>query len=371
MERVLLPWLCIVSLFSGSLGSSLIQTPSSWNVLEGTTVEMCCKFQGNISGRWYFNWYHNGNGQSANSSRIPIIPGKGTQVSNLTLITGTGNENKPLANSSHIHIITDKDSQVSNLTLKRVDIDDSGTYLCRSGNSDVKFVSDGTEVIVREITDLMVNQTPEADLEQTEGGNVTMDCHFRPVANLSTMYVRWRKDTTELSNKSDSCAIVQDLEKGQTSLTLMNLEQSHSGFYQCEVGSSLRNRSGSGRGCRLVVTAKRIKPSDLEDNNETGSGTGFALGAGAGAGILLLLLLLGFLGWRRYKKKRAEGVPSDTVTEEDRKQHPRLSREASEVTYVDLNFHRRKEVEPPGEVIYAEVKRGSEQRGGHKGRARR
>ncbi|XP_067326979.1 tyrosine-protein kinase-like otk isoform X2 [Anolis sagrei] len=340
--RVLLPLMLIVFLFSeylamASPGSSFVLTPSSLDVLEGSTVNMSCKFQGNITGVWYINWYHNGTRKLANSSQMPII--------------------------------TDKAAQVSNLTLKRVDIEDSGTYQCQFGNSEgVKSVSNST-VTVREITDLMVNQTPEADLKKMEGGNVTMDCSFRPVANLSTMYVQWHKNTIELSNNSDSGIILQDLEKGLTSLTVMNLDQSHSGFYQCKVGSSLRNRSGLGHGCRLDVIAKQSKDPDSKEDNETGSGNGFVLGVGAGAGILLLLLLLGFLGWR-YKKKKAEGVTSDTVTEEDKKQLP-LSRQASEVTYVDLNFHRRKEAEQAGEVIYAEVKRGSKQQDGNKSRARR
>ncbi|XP_067326982.1 tyrosine-protein kinase-like otk [Anolis sagrei] len=125
--KVFLPLMFIIFLFSAvaSPGSSLILSPSSLSVLEGSTVKMSCKFQGNITGRWYCNWYHN--------------------------------ETRKL-NSSHI--ITDKATQVSNLTLKRVDIEDSGTYHCQFGNSEgIKSVSYRTELIVQ------AKQSEESDLE--------------------------------------------------------------------------------------------------------------------------------------------------------------------------------------------------------------
>ncbi|XP_042336575.1 endothelial cell-selective adhesion molecule-like [Sceloporus undulatus] len=342
--RILLPLLHLAFLFMGFLakappGSSLIQTPASLNVLEGSTLNMSCTFNGNITSKWFLKWFHCKNGNQVE-----------------------------LKNSNpRVNITSKKDPPFSCLILDRADIDDSGIYQCRIGDlKNHNLYRNETEVIVNEITDLMVNQTPK-HLNKLEGENVTLKCNFRTVSNLSTMYVRWKKNTTELSNGMGPYRITEDLEKGFTSLTILNAEKSNSGVYKCEVGSSLRNRSGSGDGSYLVVTehTKQLDPETATENAGTRFGLSAGAGAGAGTFLLLLLLLLGILVWIYTKKKRAKSTPgvrlnTEAVPTEEVKKHPPATNQVSDVTYVDLNFHRR-EVQPATEVIYAEVRSRSKQ----------
>ncbi|XP_062997144.1 titin homolog isoform X2 [Elgaria multicarinata webbii] len=394
--------------------------------MEGSALSMECRIEGNLTSKWSIDWHRN------------KTDGRGK-----------------LQNSDRTRIMTDINEKFSRFTLEKAALADSGTYLCSVVNLGIPRVfSNGTQVIISEITDWMVNQTP-GHLEKVEGANVTIECRFRTVGNSSMMYVKWCKEglEEELANRTGSRAIAQDLEKGFASLTLMDAHEADSGSYRCVVGSRSRNQTGSGIETRVVITAAKLlvhqtpalfngtegeeltikcnfavkdpkrqynvtwykdavevtealfisaeglaslifKKVKMEDSGtytcvfgHHGQGNGtmvkvFAqdkqlgatvstdvgVGAGVGAGILVLLLLISALVWRW--KRRAKGTSvgtteAESIPAKELRKHPPLTDQASEVMYASLNFSP-KEVQPPaGEVIYAEVRTGSKQRGGN------
>lgn len=101
----------------------------------------------------------------------------------------------------------------------------------------------------------MVNQTPE-EIEEMEGGNVTLECRFETVGNLSNMYTEWYKNGTLLSNRTGKHTIIEDLEEGFTSFTLWKARKSDSGMYRCAVGRTDRNLAGTGKESRVVISGR-------------------------------------------------------------------------------------------------------------------
>ncbi|XP_044290187.1 carcinoembryonic antigen-related cell adhesion molecule 1-like isoform X2 [Varanus komodoensis] len=324
-----LPSLALLLLLrAGSAGKaspppiSVIQTPPFLNVEEGSTLSMECRVEGvSTEELWFIAWRKMSH----------------TQMQ--------------LENSSKICFIVNEANISSTLTITAAELVDSGKYLCSFGSTNrTQVSSNGTQVIISEITDFEVSQTPE-HVEKEEGTNVTMECRFRTVGNTSTMFVKWSRDGAggELTNQEGSRVLSQDLEKGLASLTLLDARVDDSGSYKCEVENSARNRSGSGPRSHVVIKERKNEPV----TNRHGGGVGVAIGAGIGAAILFLLLLLSILVWRC--KKKAKETPAGT--ENELQKHPPLTTKESDVTYAHLRFNKR-EVQPESEVVYAEVKKG-------------
>ncbi|XP_061449720.1 basement membrane-specific heparan sulfate proteoglycan core protein-like isoform X2 [Rhineura floridana] len=217
--------LLFLSLHMGSTmhTPSVIQTPTSLNVTEGSTLDMKCRIDGNLS-KIFLNWYKNGIDE--------------------------------LQNSTEIYIIKNETDRSSHFILETADIADSGTYVCKAGNIAHNLPNNGTQVTINEITGFKVNQTP-SHISKEEGADVTLECHFRTVGRNSTMCVRWCKGGLEgeLTNKTGSCRITQNLRKGFASLTLMNANVSDSGSYTCEVRRESRNHWESGSPSAVVITS--------------------------------------------------------------------------------------------------------------------
>ncbi|KAJ7312128.1 hypothetical protein JRQ81_006470 [Phrynocephalus forsythii] len=227
-KACLLPGLIFVVMFLGSTASpliSVIQEPSLINVTEGSTLNMECRDKRNFSGLWSIEWYKNKclkEGKIQPSSQIVI------------------NKNE-LEKSSYF-------------ILKRAAIQDAGIYICCAiDEAHKRFCSNGTHVVISEVTDLMVNQTP-GDIEKEEGANIILECQFMPIGNLSYMYVRWYKNRTLLSKRAAEYTIKEDLEEGFTSLTLWKAAESDSKTYTCEVGRADRNLNGSRREFRVAIS---------------------------------------------------------------------------------------------------------------------
>ncbi|XP_061449719.1 titin-like isoform X1 [Rhineura floridana] len=333
--------LLFLSLHMGSTmhTPSVIQTPTSLNVTEGSTLDMKCRIDGNLS-KIFLNWYKNGIDE--------------------------------LQNSTEIYIIKNETDRSSHFILETADIADSGTYVCKAGNIAHNLPNNGTQVTINEITGFKVNQTP-SHISKEEGADVTLECHFRTVGRNSTMCVRWCKGGLEgeLTNKTGSCRITQNLRKGFASLTLMNANVSDSGSYTCEVRRESRNHWESGSPSAVVITKHNKQPASNSGSSESRARAGIGAGIGAGAGTLLLLLLLSvFVCWRY--KKQAKGTPVSTSETEagptkEGQPHSPVANQESNITYAALRFNR-KEVQPDAEVIYAEVRTSQQQQSGEKGR---
>uniref|UniRef100_A0A6J0SDB0 Uncharacterized protein isoform X1 n=1 Tax=Pogona vitticeps TaxID=103695 RepID=A0A6J0SDB0_9SAUR len=350
-DKILLPATFFVLLFLGSTATSslsVIQKPTFVNLTEGSMLNMECWVDGNLTGIWSITWRNggcDGKEKFTNSSRILITPNEAEK-------------------SSHF-------------SLKRADIQDAGNYVCCFCDAEIfQAVYNRTRVVIHEITDLMVNQT-SGDIEIMEGENITLECRFKTVGNLSNMYVRWYKNETLLSNQTEEQTLNEDLEEGFSSLTLWKAHTSRSGMYRCEVGVRGRNLTGSGKESRIIISGQL--PSEQKTNpdqkpgseNHKEAGAGFEIGVAAGAavGVFLFLLLIGVFVWRQKKRgspAATSGTESD-ANEEAGKQHLPLAGQMSDVTYADLRF-KRNEGQPESEVVYAEVKPGRQQRAGINGR---
>ncbi|XP_060110062.1 obscurin-like [Heteronotia binoei] len=290
----------------------VIQKPAAVEVIEGSTLRMECYLQINSS-IWYIQWFKNG---------------------------------IKLTNSNRMSIITRE--KESRLILNKIEKTDSGIYTCKLfDHKNCLFSSNGTQLTVDEITDLMVNQTPE-HINQKEGANVTIECRFRTISVTSTD-VRWYRNESKLNSAGDSLRTQVDLKRGFSSLTLTNAAVSDSGNYQCQVESRSRNLIGSGKASRVAITA------DLPAHITKQQGTSLVIiGGGAGAGVAILLLVVaGVIMWKhRSKVSRSE---LETSPAKETELHPPLVSQPSEVTYADLHFNKR-EVRPDAEVVYAEVR---------------
>ncbi|XP_039358973.1 uncharacterized protein LOC120384369 isoform X1 [Mauremys reevesii] len=110
-----------------------------------------------------------------------------------------------------------------------------------------------------EIPKLMVNQTP-ANIQESEGSNLTMECRFTELKNHRTLYVKWYKHNgtggtkKELVSERGGGSAALDLEKGFASFTLKNVNVTDTGTYMCEVGSTAWNLSVSGAGTQVTIT---------------------------------------------------------------------------------------------------------------------
>ncbi|KAJ7312133.1 hypothetical protein JRQ81_006476 [Phrynocephalus forsythii] len=346
-KACLLPRLIFVVMFLGSTASlliSVIQEPSLINVTEGSTLNMECRDKRNFSGLWSIEWYKN----------KCLKEGK-------------------IQPSSQIVINKNELEKTSYFILKRAAIQDAGIYICCATDEAHKHVcSNGTHVVISEVTDLMVNQTP-GDIEKEEGANITLECQFMPIGNLSYMYVRWYKNRTLLSKRAAEYTIKEDLEEGFTSLTLWKAAESDSETYTCEVGRADRNLNGSRREFRVAISepenkSNPTKKGGTEHREKPTAGAGFETGiaAGAAVGVLLFLLLIAVFMWKQKKRGTPAAPPeTESVANEAPRKHPPLAGQASDVTYADLHFHRR--AQPESEVVYAEVRLGPKQRAGKNG----
>ncbi|XP_065272869.1 cell surface A33 antigen-like [Emys orbicularis] len=205
-----------------------------------------------------------------------------------------------------------KEKRSLSLTVKKADVTDSGTYVCGVGSKHGTLPGNGTQVTIDEITDLMVNQTPTS-VSDFKGSELTMKCTFKTVNNHCTMYVRWYNYGTEglkkeLVNDSDVITTLH-LDNGFASLTLKNVNSSNTGIYVCEVGITARNLSGNGTGTQVTIKKPLQSRSEAEMN----------------------------------QMETSSPPPAD------------------EVTYVDLNSHKR-DAKAEEEVVYTEVKIRPKQR---------
>ncbi|XP_025030513.1 hemicentin-1-like isoform X3 [Python bivittatus] len=342
---LLLPLLSIASTENDQKRSpppfSVIQTPPFVNVMEGSDVTLSCRVEGNVASRsWHIIWMKMG-------------------------------QKERIKNSTQISVIVNEMNKSSILILKAAKVADSGTYECQTGDAD-NDQNAKIEVTISERPNVVVSQTPE-HVNETEGANVTIRCHFGTVANLSQTEVKWHKDSQELSSPNGS----RQLNPEET-LRLTNAKVEDSGNYVCTV--RIGNRIGSGNATRVHIRG-REKPSQKANVNadgrqpgqppeSIGSGVGIPVGIGVAVGTLVFLLLLGVVVWRSKRKgKETSGTPSEVnpaLSREARK-HTSLTNQVSDMTYADLRFHKR-EVQPDAEVVYAEVKVGAK-RPGHKDRA--
>ncbi|XP_054856165.1 titin-like [Eublepharis macularius] len=305
-----------------ALRLSVIQTPAALKVVEGSTLHMECSFQGNVT-FWSIQWFKDGN-------KIA------------------------LTNKDLMTIMTNATLRSSNLSLSKTVVADSGFYTCKVSVHKVgDFCSNGTQLTVDEIKDLMVNQTPE-HISKPEGANLTLECRFRIVNDPNATDVRWYRNGTELTSSRDSLRIEVNRERGFASLTLKKAAVSDSGNYTCQVESRSRNLTQSGNTSRVVITTTDLADKNEEQDKQLGSRLAAVGGwAGGGAAILLLLVVVaGIIMWKRRSKVN-ESEP-DTSPAKKPGLHP-LASQRSEVTYADLHFHKR-EVQPDAEVVYAEVR---------------
>ncbi|KAM6430498.1 low affinity immunoglobulin gamma Fc region receptor III-A-like isoform 4-T5 [Liasis olivaceus] len=341
---LLLPLLSIASTENDQKRSpppfSVIQTPPFVNVTEGSDVTLSCRVEGEVSSRsWHILWMKTG-------------------------------QKEQIKNSTQISVIVNEMNKSSILILKAAEVADSGTYECQTGDADI-FKNAKIEVIISERPNVVVSQTPE-HVNETEGANVTIRCHFGRVANLSWTEVKWHKDSQELSSPNGSGQL-----NPEGTLRLMNAKVEDSGNYVCTV--RIRNRIGSGNATRVHIRG-REKPSQKANINadgrqpgqppeNIGSGVGIPVGIGVAVGTLVFLLLLGVVVWRSKRKgKETSGTPLevDPALSREARKHTSLTNQVSDTTYADLRFHKR-EVQPDVEVVYAEVKVGAK-RPGHKDR---
>ncbi|XP_065422993.1 cell surface A33 antigen-like isoform X1 [Chrysemys picta bellii] len=328
LERLSLLWALLLSPWLGAAENTAAvfgvnQTPPSIRAMEGSEFTIECTFNSsNNSIKWFVEW---------NKTRNYVTE---------KLSNGT----------DRIRLSGDKEKRSPSLTVKKADVTDSGTYVCWVGNKDGTSRGNGTQVTIDEITDLMVNQTPTS-VNDLEGSELTMKCTFKTVNNHSTMYVRWYKYGTEgpkkeLVNDSDVITTVH-LENRFASLTLKNANSSNTGTYVCEVGITARNLSGNGPGTQVTIETpdQRLMSSYIVP--------------GAVAGTLLFLLVLGILLWR-WRQSSKEPLQSRSEAEMNQMETS-SPLPADEVTYVDLNSHKR-HAKAEEEVVYTEVKTRPKQR---------
>ncbi|XP_043350863.1 netrin receptor DCC-like isoform X4 [Dermochelys coriacea] len=298
------------------------QTPANINASEGSDLTMECRFTAlKKYNTWYVKWYkHNGTG----GMKKELMSERGWGSAALALEKG-----------------------FVSFALKNVNVTDTGTYVCEVGstvrNSSVSGV--GTQVTITPV-DLLVNQMP-AVMNGLEGKMLTIECRFKVVKDSSTMYsVTWYKKGAdghekELKNGTGIVTTALDSSKGLASLTLIKINRNDSGLYRCDFG-----KNGVGKGTRVTIQAhdQRLMSSYIVP--------------GAAAGTLLFLLVFGILLWRW---RQCSKEPLQSRSEAEMNQMEMSSPPADEVTYVDLNFHKR-DAKAEEEVVYTEVKIQPKQR---------
>ncbi|XP_053904980.1 Fc receptor-like protein 5 isoform X1 [Malaclemys terrapin pileata] len=299
------------------------QTPPNIPVSEGSDLTMECRFTvWNKHKTLYVKWYkHSGTG----GTKKELMSERGGGPAALALEKG-----------------------FASFTLKNVNVTDTGTYLCEVGSTTRNWSASGagTQVIITPV-DLLVNQSP-ACVKEEEGKVLTIECRFRALEKPSTKYsVKWYKngtdgDETELKNETGSVTTTLDFSTGLASLTLTKASVSDSGFYRCDFG-----KNGRGNGTRVTIQAPDQRPMSSY------------IVPGAVAGTLLFLLVLGILLWRW---RQCSKEPLQSRSEAEMNQMETSSPPpADEVTYVDLNFHKR-DAKAEEEVVYTEVKIRPKQR---------
>ncbi|XP_039358948.1 polymeric immunoglobulin receptor-like isoform X3 [Mauremys reevesii] len=406
------------------------QTPTSVSDLEGSELTINCTFKTvNNHSPMYVRWYN----------------------------YGTEGLKKELVNESEVITTLHLDNGFASLTLKNVNSSNTGTYVCEVGVTarNLSGNGTGTQVTIEKIPKLMVNQTP-ANIQESEGSNLTMECRFMELKNHRTLYVKWYKHNgtggtkKELMSERGGGSAALDLEKGFASFTLKNVSVTDTGTYMCEVGSTAWNLSVSGAGTQVTITPVDLLVNQtpavmngsegdkltiecrfkvVKDSSTTSSVTWYKTGAdghkkelknttgivttaldsskglasltfikinrndsglyrcdfgkngggngtrvtihahdqklsvyivlGAVAGTLLFFLVLGILLWRR---RQCSKEPLQSRSEAEMNQLEMSSPPpADEVTYVDLNFHK-KDAKAEEEVVYTEVKIRPKQR---------
>ncbi|XP_025030511.1 hemicentin-1-like isoform X1 [Python bivittatus] len=220
---LLLPLLSIASTENDQKRSpppfSVIQTPPFVNVMEGSDVTLSCRVEGNVASRsWHIIWMKMG-------------------------------QKERIKNSTQISVIVNEMNKSSILILKAAKVADSGTYECQTGDAD-NDQNAKIEVTISERPNVVVSQTPE-HVNETEGANVTIRCHFGTVANLSQTEVKWHKDSQELSSPNGS----RQLNPEET-LRLTNAKVEDSGNYVCTV--RIGNRIGSGNATRVHIRVANL-----------------------------------------------------------------------------------------------------------------
>ncbi|XP_043382254.1 polymeric immunoglobulin receptor isoform X5 [Chelonia mydas] len=318
------------------------QTPGNIDASEGSDLTMECRFTVlKKHNTLYVKWYkHNGTG--------------GTKKE-LMSERGWGSAAQAL-----------EEGFVS-FALKNVNVTDTGTYVCEVGSTARNWSASGagTQVTITPV-DLLVNQTP-AVMNGLEGKKLTVECRFKVVKDSSTMYsVTWYKKGADghenkLKNGTGIVTTVLDSSKGLASLTLIKINRNDSGLYRCDFG-----KNGVGNGTRVTIQARAqwLMSSYIV--------------AAAAAGTILFLLVLGILLWRwrqcsKVTQRSSENYqlghnfiffpePLQSRSEAEMTQMETSSPPpADEVTYVDLNFHKR-DTKAEEEVVYTEVKIRPKQR---------
>ncbi|XP_037733859.1 Fc receptor-like protein 5 isoform X2 [Chelonia mydas] len=299
------------------------QTPGNIDASEGSDLTMECRFTVlKKHNTLYVKWYkHNGTG--------------GTKKE-LMSERGWGSAAQAL-----------EEGFVS-FALKNVNVTDTGTYVCEVGSTARNWSASGagTQVTITPV-DLLVNQTP-AVMNGLEGKKLTVECRFKVVKDSSTMYsVTWYKKGADghenkLKNGTGIVTTVLDSSKGLASLTLIKINRNDSGLYRCDFG-----KNGVGNGTRVTIQARAqwLMSSYIV--------------AAAAAGTILFLLVLGILlwRWRQCSKEPLQSRSEAEMTQMETSSPP----PADEVTYVDLNFHKR-DTKAEEEVVYTEVKIRPKQR---------
>ncbi|XP_065422948.1 polymeric immunoglobulin receptor-like isoform X2 [Chrysemys picta bellii] len=299
------------------------QTPTNIPVSEGSDLTMECRFTvWNKHKTLYVKWYkHSGTG----GTKKELMSERVGDPAALALEKG-----------------------FASFTLKNVNVTDTGTYVCEVGSTARNWSASGagTQVTITPV-DLLVNQSP-ACVKEEEGKELTIECRFRVPEKPNTKYsVRWYKNGTdgdekELKNETGSVTTTLDFSTGLASLTLTKASVSDSGFYRCDF-----SKNGRGNGTRVTIQAHDQRPMSSY------------IVPGAVAGTLLFLLVLGILLWRWRQCSKG---PLQSRSEAEMNQMETSSPPpADEVTYVDLNSHKR-DTNAEEEVVYTEVKIRPKQR---------
>nr|XP_048672565.1 tyrosine-protein kinase-like otk isoform X2 [Caretta caretta] len=305
------------------------QTSVNIDACEGSDLTMECRFTVlKNHNTLYVKWYkHNGTG----GTKKELMSERGWGSAALALEKG-----------------------FVSFALKNVNVTDTGTYVCEVGSTARNWSASGagTQVTITHFPKLMVNQTP-VNIEVSEGSDLTMECRFTVLKKHNTLYVKWYKHNgtggtkKELMSEKGWGSAALALEKGFVSFALKNVNVTDTGTYVCEVGSTARNWSASGAGTQVTIT-----PHDQWLMSSY-------IVAGAAAGTILFLLVLGILlwRWRQCSKEPLQSRSEAEMTQMETSSPP----PADEVTYVDLNFHKR-DAKAEEDVVYTEVKIRPKQR---------
>ncbi|XP_077687192.1 titin-like isoform X2 [Eretmochelys imbricata] len=305
------------------------QTSVNIDACEGSDLTMECRFTVlKKHNTLYVKWYkHNGTG----GTKKELMSERGWGSAALALEEG-----------------------FVSFALKNVNVTDTGTYVCEVGSTARNWSASGagTQVTITHFPKLMVNQTP-VNIEVSEGSDLTMECRFTVLKKHNTLYVKLYKHNgtggmkKELMSEKGWGSAALALEKGFVSFALKNVNITDTGTYVCEVGSTARNWSASGAGTQVTITSHNqwLMSSYIV--------------AGAAAGTILFLLVLGILlwRWRQCSKEPLQSRSEAEMTQMETSSPP----PADEVTYVDLNFHKR-DAKAEEDVVYTEVKIRPKQR---------